>query len=431
MGVTPRAGGTVIHSFNSPWFPIIGRQSFNPPLLMPDSNSIIATSHSVAPLELVVVPAHIDGSNGSNRAHGGTRQIRADNDIDAIKAWLARFLDKQTTFDNYRKEAERLLLWSTLQLGKPLSSLTHEDWLVYQGFLRDPKPVGRWISAEGRKYPRSHPGWRPFAGPLSASSQRQAAVILNTMFSWLVNAGYLAGNPLALSRERRRRPQARVTRYLDDEMWHEVKMTVDTMPRETPRERERYLRLRWLVSLSYVCGLRISEITSNSMGGFFRRRDSDGEERWWLEVVGKGDKLRIVPATDELMVELGRYRRELGHSPYPVPGESMPLLLPIGGQLRAMTRGGVHEIFKVIFAQTADRLSQRGPEYAAAAAKMTQASAHWLRHTAGSHMANNDVDLRHVRDNLGHESISTTNTYLHSSDDARHAETESKHKIGW
>ena len=54
--------------------------------------------------------------------------------IDALKAWLARFLDTRTTFDSYRKESERLLLWSTLELGKPLSSLTHEDLLVYQRF---------------------------------------------------------------------------------------------------------------------------------------------------------------------------------------------------------------------------------------------------------------------------------------------------------
>src|SRR3546814_21002159 len=63
--------------------------------------------------------------------------------------------------------------------------------------------------------------------------------------------------------------------------------------------------------------------------------------------------------------------------------------------------------------------------------RVEQASAQWLRHTAGSNMANNSVDLRHGRDNLGHESISTTNTYLHSSDDARHRETEKHHKIGW
>lgn len=398
---------------------------------MPDLKTVTTFPYVVAPLEALSVPAQIDGSTGSNRAHSGLRQIRANNDVDAIKAWLARFLDKQTTFDRYRKEAERMLLWSTLQLGKPLSSLTHEDWLLYQRFLRDPKPNSIWIHAEGRKLPRGHPGWRPFAGPLSASSQRQAAVILNTLFSWLVNAGYLAGNPLALSRERRRHSAPRVTRYLDEDMWLEVKMTVDAMPRETPREREHYLRLRWLVSLSYICGLRISEITGNNMGGFFLRRDREGNDRWWLEVLGKGEKLRIVPATDELMVELARYRRELGHAPYPVHGESTPLVLPIGGKPRSMTRGGVHEIFKVIFAKTADRLIQRGPEYAPAAARMSLASAHWLRHTAGSHMANNDVDLRHVRDNLGHESISTTNVYLHSSDDARHAETEDKHRIRW
>jgi integrase/recombinase XerD len=398
---------------------------------MASLNTVISSPSTVAPLEVVNIPAQLDGSQGSNRARGGSPQIRANNDIDAVKAWLARFSNKQTTFDSYRKEAERLILWCAFQLAKPLSSLSHEDWLRYQAFLRAPLPANLWIATDGRKYPRTHPGWRPFAGPLSASSQRQAAVILNTLFSWLVNAGYLAGNPLALSRERRRRVQPRMTRYLDDELWSEVKMTVDALPRETPREREHYLRLRWLVSLSYICGLRISEITSNSMGSFFRRSDRDGEERWWLEVLGKGDKLRIVPATDELMVELARYRRELGHPPHPVPGESTPLLLPIGGKPRQLTRGGAHEIFKALFTKTADRLSQRGPDHAPAAARMIQASAHWLRHTAGSHMANNDVDLRHVRDNLGHESISTTNTYLHSSDNARHAETEEKHKIDW
>lgn len=38
------------------------------------------------------------------------------------------------------------------------------------------------------------------------------------------------------------------------------------------------------------------------MGAFFCRRDKDGEERWWLEIIGKGEKTRIIPATNELMV---------------------------------------------------------------------------------------------------------------------------------
>ena len=96
-----------------------------------------------------------------------------------------------------------------------------------------------------------------------------------------------------------------------------------------------------------------------------------------------------------------------------------------------MSRGRIHNLFKDLFAVTAHRLRQQGSEYEAAAAHLMQASAHWLRHTAGSHMANSEVDLRHVRDNLGHESLTTTSVYLHSSDDARHADTEAKHKLGW
>ena len=77
-----------------------------------------------APLEQLVIPAALDGHAGTNRATGGIAQIAAANDFEAIRAWLARVADKRTTIDSYRKEAERLLLWSLVELGKPLSSLT-------------------------------------------------------------------------------------------------------------------------------------------------------------------------------------------------------------------------------------------------------------------------------------------------------------------
>ena len=393
--------------------------------------SPVASSAVPAPLETLLLSPALDGSTGTNRAHGNRPQIAASTDIDAIKAWLRRFADKRTTFDSYRKEAERLLLWCTVQRNKPLSSLTHEDWLDYVAFLRDPQPAARWVAPAGRKCARAHPQWRPFAGPLSPASQRQAGVILNSLFTWLVGAGYLAGNPLSLSRERRARAAPRVTRYLDETIWTEVKAAIEALPRETARAREHYLRLRWLISLLYLCGLRISEVTGNTMGSFFCRRDQHGHERWWLEVLGKGDKLRIVPASLELMAELGRYRAHLGLPVLPHAGEPTPLLLPIGGGIRILSRGGVHEIVKHVFALTAARFRSRGSEYEHHAVRVLQASTHWLRHTAGTHMANSDVDLRHVRDNLGHQSLSTTNTYLHSSDDARHAETQERHRMHW
>jgi site-specific recombinase XerD len=244
-------------------------------------------------------------------------------------------------------------------------------------------------------------------------------VILNGLFSWLVHAGYLAGNPLALSRQRRLRAAPRIIRYLDDEVWQQVKEAIEAMPQANEREQAHYRRVRWLFSLLYLCGLRISEVVQNTMGGFFCRRDGNGEERWWLEITGKGGKTRIVPATDELMAELARYRRALKLPALPLQGETAPLLFPIGGRPIPMTRGAVHAIVKQVFANAAVRLRQRGAEFAVTAMRLEQASAHWLRHTAGSHMANNAVDLRHVRDNLGHESLSTTSGYLHSSDDLR------------
>ncbi|KWR77791.1 hypothetical protein RM96_31280 [Cupriavidus sp. IDO] len=68
------------------------------------------------------------------------------------------------------------------------------------------------------------------------------------------------------------------------------------------------------------------------MGAFFCRRDAQGTERWWLEVTGKGNKTRLVPATDELIAELARYRRAHGLPATPQPGETRPLVLPVIGR---------------------------------------------------------------------------------------------------
>ena len=228
------------------------------------------------PFDGLRLPADLDGTEGRNRAVGKPAQIAAANDLQAIQAWLARFADTKTTFDNYRKEAERLYLWSVFQLGKPVSSLTHEDFLVYQRFLLDPQPREKWVAGAGKKHPRGDPRWRPFYGLLSPASQRQAMGILNVMFAWLVEAGYLAGNPLSLSRHRARRAKPRITRYLDPDLWQEVKAYIEGMPKETDRERAHYFRIRWLFTLLYLGGLRISEVAENTMGSFFCRRDKDG-----------------------------------------------------------------------------------------------------------------------------------------------------------
>jgi len=404
--------------------------------LLPIQSSDGPPAPPLTPLEHLRLTPALSGAAGSNRAPANATRIAAADDLAAVTAWLARYADSAATLSTYRREAERLLLWAVLQLGKPLSSLTHEDLLTYERFLADPQPAARWVLAGSRKkLARGHPAWRPFAGPLSPRSARQALVILNALFAWLTEAGYLAGNPLALARRRRAPTQARITRYLSHDLWETVKDTVAAMPTETARERLHAARCRWVLTVLYLGGLRAAEVTGTPMGAFFCRRDAQGTERWWLEVTGKGNKTRLVPASDELIAELARYRRAHGLPPSPQPGETRPLVLPVigreTGRDKALSRGALHLILKEVFAMAAERLRGRGPEWEGQADVLASASAHWLRHTAGSHMTDQQVDLRFVRDNFGHASIATTSGYLHSEEDARHEATRERHRIGW
>ncbi|MFM0625216.1 tyrosine-type recombinase/integrase [Paraburkholderia xenovorans] len=393
---------------------------------MPDAQLV-----AVQPVESLVVPEILDGRDGTNRGAAGGSQLSATNDLDAVRAWLSNYADTKTTFDNYRKEAERLLLWAVVQLGKPLSSLTHEDLLRFKGFLVDPQPASRWVSATGGKFPRGDERWRPFNGPLSPASQRQALIILNAMFTWLVNAGYLRGNPMALLRQRAKRSAPRVTRYLSTSLWDEVKVFVEQLPRESADERAYYARSRWLTTLFYLQGMRISEVAGGKMGDFSRRLGADGKDQWWLETVGKGNKERIVPASPELIQEMRLYRTENGLAPLPTRSEETPLVIPFRGRNRNLSRSAIHDAIKSIFGNAASWLRSKGAEFADRADELERASAHWLRHTAGSHQADGGVDLRTIRDNLGHVSLSTTSLYLHTEDDARHRETVDRHRMNW
>lgn len=398
------------------------------------ADGILAT----AQLGQVAVLEGMSGREGTNRSLARA-QISAATDEEAVMAWLARFADSPNTLANSRRETERLVLWAVRQRGKPLSSLTHEDFLIYRRFLADPQPAQEWVMKPGRRFGRHEPGWRPFAGPLSETSVRQSMTVINSMLSWLVEAGYLAGNPLALSRKRGSATPPRMTRFLEEDLWTVVREAILAMPRITQRERDIYVRVRWLFSLLFIGGLRISEVVGNTMGDFFNRPDTKtGDPRWWLDVLGKGKKRRLVPATTELMVELMNYRRALGLADLPRPDEPSPLLFPVTWKHadhpappwpEALTRGAVHIVIKDVFAMAAERWLKEG-RGEGQAEKLKAASAHWLRHTAGSSLAN-AADLRYARDTLGHANLSTTSVYVHSEDDARHAAVSSVHRVSW
>lgn len=113
--------------------------------------AVVPPDGPARPIEQLRIPADLSGAAGVNRARSAVRHVGAADDLAAVAAWLARYTDTPGTLAAYRKEAERLLLWTVIQHGKPLSSLTHEDLLVYQRFVADPQPSWRWIMTARKK----------------------------------------------------------------------------------------------------------------------------------------------------------------------------------------------------------------------------------------------------------------------------------------
>lgn len=363
---------------------------------------------------LHALPPELDGHSGSNRARSGQCQLAADTDIDAIRVWLAEYVGSPHTLRAYRKEAERLLVWSTRCLGKPLSSLTREDLLAYEAFLA--KPGDDWIDP---KQPSRGGGRRLFDGPLSASSLRHALGILSGLFNYLVAAGYLAGNPLALRRQKKSQKSSRraaVERYLDQELWGFVLDFVESLPQDTSRERQRRERARWVLRLLQGAGLRAAEAAAVRAADLEQRRG-----KWWLLVVGKGGVEGDVPISESLLLDCARYRAFHGLPALPSPNEATPLILSLGGNRdRCLTPTAIYLITKDVLVAAADARAAGDP---AGADKLRQASTHWLRHTAATHQADAGNDLRFIQKNLRHASLETTAIYLHVDDDRRHEAT--------
>lgn len=340
--------------------------------------------------------------------------VTAYDDNQAAAVWLAEYQQAPRTLASYRKETERFMLWLA-ERGLKLADLKREDVLAYQQFLADPQPAWRWV---GPSIARQHKDWKPFTGPLSPASIRHALTVLGALYSYLNHAGYLQGNPFKLRKSRSPRIQTQgIERYLTEDAWLAVLQTLEQLPREKPRDQDHAERARWLLSLAYLTGARRSEMADAKMGDWFERRG-----RWWWRVEGKGGVLADIPVSDDLLRAMERYRKHLGLSLRPIPGESTPLICRVTGEgdkrFAALSDKAIYLIIKTIFQRAGETVADPALQQL-----FKQASPHWLRHTAASHQLEAGVPLLLVSQNLRHASLQTTRRYLHSEDDARHEAT--------
>ena len=356
--------------------------------------------------------AIVDATWFHDDAHGPL--IDAQTDAEVARAFLYHAALAPTTLKSTKTELGRFLLWCRVH-NKTLHRLRVEDLTAYKDWLRDPQPAAQWISPT--RWPRRDPRWRPFSGPLSDASVRQAFRVVKSLMTFATNAGYLRRNAGSLVKNIKTPRQARVTRYLSVPAIDWVYAALDALPATTPAARKAKARERFLFVAYLTTGARLSELVSATMGAVY----TEGDGRWWLDVIGKGEKPRRLPVAPEMLAAYRDYRHAYGLTPATARDDATALVLNTRGREPvAVTDEAAANAVKALFAAAADLAHAQGDRDAAAA--LRAASAHWLRHTMLTTHANNGVALKTLQDTAGHASLSTTATYLHKSDKERHDE---------
>jgi site-specific recombinase XerD len=337
----------------------------------------------------------------------------ATTDIELAREFIAHGELSAKSIQNTQKELFRFLTWCREEPGKTLGQLNVADLNAYKEFLKNPPP--EWVSRT--KWPRTDARYRPFTGPLSDASRRQAMIAVKGLLGFAEQTGYLRRNPAALVRNVRAPTASRITRYLTQGAIALALDTVARRPAGTPaavkrRERDRFL----LVAFAHT-GARLNEIVGAAMGSIY----TEGNGRWWLDVVGKGGKPRRLPVPPDMLDAFRAYRQAFDLLPQANRADRTPLVLSSRSRgLARITDEAAAEAIKAVFADAASVADTRGD--ADTAATLRQASAHWLRHSMLTNHANNGVQLKTLQDTAGHANIATTAAYLHKTDNERYDE---------
>lgn len=346
--------------------------------------------------------------------------IRVRTDMDAVQRWLKEYRESPETYRAYDKESLRLLLWCEYVAHKSLKDLTRDDVDDFFSFLTS--PPSDWIYAPS--VPRSDPRWRPFRKPISQKGLAHCKVILDGLFSYLVDARVLGGNPFSLIRRKARGlKKARIME--SKERRQAFPMDTCAVIREflagqyqTPGVDYRCAVRDELIFELFLCtGGRLQELTKATMQDL--RCDKDG---WWLYVIGKGSKEAELAISNDLYALIIRSREAFGLSPSPTSNGSDPIFLGLrkakDGKAKGLTGNMVYRRVKEIFEGAAVIAESRNMP--GSAAYLRRASTHWIRHTTLTLAFDMTNDLRFVMDYGRHENINTSMNYVSTDRSAHH-----------
>jgi len=218
----------------------------------------------------------------------------------------------------------------------------------------------------------------------SVKAPTQARIIsgLRSFFDFVVLEEFRKDNPMNLIES------PRIGRRLPDTLSYEE---VDTLIRSIDLSTSTGERNRAMLELLYSCGLRVSELTTLRISDLFF-------EESLIKVLGKGNKERFVPIASIAQHYVTIYLSEIRVFTKPQKGHEDTLFLNQRG--KGLTRNMLFVIVK--------RLCEK-------AGLRKNISPHSLRHSFATHLVENGADLSTVQQMMGHESITTTERYLHVS----------------
>jgi len=368
-------------------------------------HAMAASGPQIVPWERIELPQSVNGSHGAFRAPRAMCSLTADNDYDAINAWLGLH-EAPATARAYRKEAERLLLWAILERGKPLSSLTAEDATAYRAFLR--APTARWV---GPARPRPSPEWRPFAGALAPRSIAYGLGVIAALFRWLIAQRYVLANPFAGLKVRgaQRVADLDTSRAFTEGEWALVRTLADGLEWSHGWTPDAATRLRFMLDFGYATGLRAAELVGVTLGGI--EIGPRGER--WLHLVGKGERRGKVALPSMASQALDQYLVSRGLPVTPARWDRHSPILADLENGSPITTPRLRAVLRRFLTLAANEIES---DHRPLADKLRRATPHWLRHTHATHALAQGASLTTVRENLRHASITTTSRYLHDDD---------------
>jgi tyrosine recombinase XerC len=211
----------------------------------------------------------------------------------------------------------------------------------------------------------------------SAKTVARRLASIKSLFNYLVQAEVICDNPAIHIKTPK--VEKKIPTFVQENKIEDLMKMPDAVTLIGKRDRA-------ILELFYATGIRLNELAGLNIG-------SVNPQEKLLRVLGKGNKERIVPFGKPAKNALESYLKKRGKS-WASPQQT-PLFTGRGEKRIAVRT-----------------IQQRVNIYLKAVlGGRTGASPHTLRHTFGTHLLENDADIRSIQELLGHSSISSTQIY--------------------